>query len=115
MDRNVFLSILAMDSYNRGYNLGVSGLAAAGRIGKAQIFTHAIAKLDPEEVVGAGFYAIAYDMTGVVGFSVGEKVISYRGTDNYNPLALGNDLWNGWTLGAGFADASQGGLAAQLS
>ena len=113
MNRDVFLALLAMDSYNRGSGGGLNGLSESEGIGGATIRT-----FQPREQDGweeAGFYAIAYEMTGVEGFSAGEKVISYRGTDNYNPLAPGNDLWNGWTLGAGFADASQGGLAAQLS
>ncbi|WP_454184797.1 hypothetical protein [Porphyrobacter sp. MBR-49] len=86
-DRNLFLSILAMDSYNRAYGQGVilnagdsdAGQAEAGRkLGKATILNVDL----PSGAMPAGFYAIAYDMTGVEGFAAGEKVISCRGTDN---------------------------------
>ena len=33
MNRDVFLSILAIDSYDRGYNQGVKGLSNSGDIG----------------------------------------------------------------------------------
>ena len=33
MNRDLFLAILAMDSYNRGYGAGVSGLSESGKIG----------------------------------------------------------------------------------
>jgi hypothetical protein len=111
------LSLLALDAYNRGEGAGVGGLEVLSnttKIGRATLISDSDTLIG-ENAIGAGFYAIAYDMTGVEGFSAGEKVISYRGTDNYNPFAPSNDLWNGWTLGAGFADASQGGCAAQFA
>ncbi len=37
MNSDVFLSILAMDSYNRGYGSGLSGLPQTGTIGSATI------------------------------------------------------------------------------
>ena len=74
MNRDLFLAILALDSYNRGYGPGIEGLSSTGDIGKANILTF------PDSVSAgwqaAGFYAIAYDMTGVAGFGAGERVMS---------------------------------------
>ncbi|MGB7420133.1 MAG: hypothetical protein WA918_13225 [Erythrobacter sp.] len=66
MNRKVFLSLLALDAYNRGYNRGVFVNGSASeenengrRIGNATILTDAN---DPEGVAqAAGFYAIAYE------------------------------------------------------
>ncbi len=77
MNKDLFLAILAMDSYNRGYGEGVSGLSESGQIGGATIREFKVGEQDGWEA--AGFYAIAYDMTGVAGFGAGERVISYRG------------------------------------
>jgi hypothetical protein len=72
MNRDVFLSILAMDSYNRGYGANVGRLSQSGSIGTATIGINAD---DPAGVAQAvGFYAVAYDWNG-------QKVISYRGTN----------------------------------
>jgi hypothetical protein len=81
MNRAVFLSILAMDSYNRGYAQGVNGLRSPGpngdasgdiRIGNAKLVR------DADDVTGiarsASFYAVTYAWNG-------ETVISYQGTD----------------------------------
>ncbi|PMX41940.1 hypothetical protein, partial [Pseudomonas sp. MPR-R2A6] len=56
----------------------------------------------------AGFYGIAYTLEADGAL---KTVISYRGTDNYNPFAAGNDILNGWTTSAGFANQSQAKLA----
>ena len=103
MNRDVFLSLLALDSYNRGYGQNIGGLSASGSIGDATIVTDALIKLDEQKVLSAGFYAIAYEWNG-------ETVISIRGTnfefaesveDALNsPIVL--DVWNGWTVGGGF-------------
>jgi hypothetical protein len=37
MNRDLFLSILAMDCYNRGYGVRVSSLNESGRIGNANV------------------------------------------------------------------------------
>jgi len=79
MNQDVFLSLLALDAYNRGYgrNVFVNGSAtneAEGglKIGNATVLIDAN---DPEGLArAAGFYAIAYDWNG-------ETVISYRGTN----------------------------------
>jgi len=116
MDRNLFLSILAMDSYNRGYESGIDfgiGSDEIGvKIGNASISNRSSS--DPNSTaVAAGFYALSYTFSGSQNFADGEKVISYRGTDkiSFNPFTSDSDVWNGWTLGAGFPDASQGVLS----
>lgn len=102
MDRDVFMSLLALDSYNRGYDAKLAGLDESGELGGASIRTST--PLEQAEWEGEGFYAIAYQWNG-------ETIISYRGTDNPNPLTAASDLWNGWVIGGGFNDASQAGLA----
>ena len=119
---NLFLAILSMDSYNRGYNAGVSdggendtdGLGETkdvSRIGNSKI-SYTLADADLlDESKSAGFYAIAYEITddSIEGLANGQKVISYRGTDNpgiwsnLNPWSTtpGGDAWNGWSVGAG--------------
>jgi hypothetical protein len=116
MNRDLFLAILSMDSYNRGYGQGVNNLDVVigqTRIGNAVISSQVDIGLNSAAIT-ASFYAIAYDMTGVAGFADGERVIAYRGSDyedtNGN-IVRSNDLWQGWTVGAGFAGAQQAELA----
>ena len=71
MNRDLFLAILSMDSYNRGYDVGLKGLDEAGSIGTATIRTFRPGEKDGWQA--AGFYAIAYNWNG-------ETVIAYRGT-----------------------------------
>jgi hypothetical protein len=117
MNKDLFLAILSMDSYNRGYGEGIQGLLAPElnpdgtpktiiKIGNATITGDSVRILGPNAAT-AGFYALAYDMTGVSGFADGERVISYRGTDGI----LSGDLLYAWSLGGGLASASQGKLA----
>ena len=99
---NVFKAILAMDSYNRGYNRGIDSLSEAvgTQIGSATIFD---TKGDTE-ASDISFYAIAYDLGG------GEKIISYRGTDDFGSwtdLWTDGDIWNGWFPGGGSTEAKQ--------
>ena len=75
------LAILAMDSYNRGYGKGL-GLDQPS-IGNATFLMQSSILAGSPEVT-AGFYAVAYEISG-------EVVISYRGTDD--PL----DDWTSWT------------------
>lgn len=79
MNRDLFLAILSMDTYNRGYGVGINDLSESGQLGNATLLAATSAQKAGWET--AGFYAIAYDMTGVAGFTAGERVISYRGTD----------------------------------
>jgi hypothetical protein len=115
MNQDLFLAILAMDAYNRGYGAGIANLGAEGSwLGEAKIIRQS--DVDPNTPgVTAGFYAVAYEWT-----PKGEPtktVISYRGTDN--PLGGdptkkgGSDLLNGWLIGAGFP-VSQAWLAEQF-
>jgi hypothetical protein len=90
--KDLFLAILSMDSYNRGFNAGIVLPDAQGtQIGAAKInkTSEQIAELgDPN---AAGFYAVAYDISGnrpdgtggsgIAGLDAGTTVISYRGTD----------------------------------
>jgi hypothetical protein len=82
-------AILSLDSYNRGYDEGVSDLGGIGSmVGNYVIVDQsAIGPLTPE--VAASFYAVAYKD------SSGNIVISYRGTDD----PLGGDI-TAWTGGA---------------
>lgn len=82
MNRDVFLSLLALDSYNRGYGQLVfvndgdnpnGQIETNRRIGNARVVGQSDV-LDGSNVRDAGFYAIAYDWKG-------ETVISYRGTN----------------------------------
>jgi hypothetical protein len=116
MNRKLFLAILSMDSYNRGYGEGVTGLLTPKlnpdgtpkkvvEIGKAQISGDSVTILGPS-ADAAGFYAIAYDVSqmkdanGDPLFGTDGTVIAYRGTDGI----LGGDLLYGWTLGGGGVD-----------
>ncbi|MEL6877693.1 MAG: hypothetical protein AAGL68_06300 [Pseudomonadota bacterium] len=76
MNREVFLSLLALDSYNRGYGANIEGLSTAEDtlIGTAKIGENAEVLLAPGVAEQAGFYAIAYEWQG-------ETIISYRGTN----------------------------------
>lgn len=87
----LFLSILSMDAYNRGYNEGISTLGGEGSLlGGVEV----IQQSDVDEgTVGfqAGFYAIAYEVTdasAIEGFSIGDVIIAYRGTDNADVSGL---------------------------
>jgi serralysin len=107
MNRDLFLAILAMDAYNRGYNAGIAGLsdAVGTQIGNALI-SRGVLDTD-SAAVSSGFYAIAYNWNG-------EKVVSYRGTDSNFGLAipvLSGDLANGYGLAVGAPYGPQANLA----
>jgi hypothetical protein len=68
ISNDLFMAILAMDSYNRGYNPGLN--IVGNQIGNASI---GLAKGD-QEAVAASFFAQAYTWNT-------KTVISYRGTD----------------------------------
>jgi hypothetical protein len=87
MNRDLFLAILSMDSYNRGYGRGLNfgpntdqanRNEAGQRIGNAIIIDVPL----PEGSQAAGFYALAYRVSGVTGIADGSTVIAYRGSDN---------------------------------
>lgn len=99
------LSILAMDSYNRGYGEGIEGLGGLGyKVGAATISTDSeTVSATKDEAQAAGFYAVSYTIgAGVKDLDENSTVISYRGTDNTHDNGEGgNDIWEGWTIGAG--------------
>jgi hypothetical protein len=85
MNRDLLLAILSMDSYNRGYGQGLNGLASFGRIGNALITADSlILGGNPQDRLDArsGFYAIAYQVSGVSGIADGTTVVAFRGSDN---------------------------------
>jgi hypothetical protein len=127
MNPNLFKAILAMDSYNRGYGADIdfrlkdakgdpisnsdtvytiSSVKQYARIGNASVYD---AKGDAE-AVAVGFYGIAYKL------SSGEKVISYRGTDELaGDGDVGSDAWYGYGVGTWTAEGKQAELAFKFS
>lgn len=103
MNRDLFLAILAMDSYNRGYGAGVNLPTRVTHIGRAEILPDSEQRPQITRGQAAGFYAIAYDVSqmkdaeGKSLFGTDGTVIAYRGTDGI----LAGDLLYGWTLGGG--------------
>jgi hypothetical protein len=104
MNRDLFLAILSMDSYNHGYgesvDFGPNSDALGTAIGNA-IITH---KKGDEEAIAAGFYAIAYDVSGIAGIPGGTRVVMYRGSDSFisgNTPGEGGDVWGGYGGAAG--------------
>lgn len=96
MDRDVFLSLLAMDSYNRGEDRNVFANGSAidedeenEKIGSATIIDVPL----PAGSIGDGFYAIAYNWNG-------ETIISYRGTNEPSPFLSAGDILTRLSLGA---------------
>jgi hypothetical protein len=104
MNKALFSSILALDSYNRAYGRSIKvnpnstdleSSEAGQRIGNAIVQDILL----PAESPGVGFYAISYDVGSVSGFTLGEKVIAFRGTDAAfaSPFgADGSDISNGY-------------------
>ena len=101
MQRDTFLSILALDAYNRGPNSAVTDLPEIGSIGNATIIDVPL----PGGSIAASFYAIAYDWDG-------ERVISYRGTDTAGSIAILRDVYAGYGVGAGSPYGAQAASAA---
>jgi hypothetical protein len=94
MTNDLFLAILAMDSYNRGYDPGMEVTGA--QIGNATLgLSSTDTAAGTPDGVTVGFYALSYSWNG-------QTVISYRGTDDTLGLGDGaSDLWRGWITGAG--------------
>ena len=115
ISKDLFLSILAMDSYSRGYNSGIEGLGGEGeQVGSAKIGKDSSVLVDENGQPldeDASFYAIAYTVTdnSVEGLSSGTTIISYRGTDNQL-----KDPQTGWPIGVGSSQVSQAKLSAQF-
>jgi hypothetical protein len=108
VNRDLFLAILSLDSYNRGYGVNVKGLFSTGYLGRARLKQESNTNENSTEVA-SGFYAIAYELP--VGYIDGltGTVISYRGTNfnfNWNPFTFLNspiigDVISGWSVGLG--------------
>jgi hypothetical protein len=118
ISKDLFLAILAMDSYNRGYNAGVFGasgnaITGLGGIG-SQIGNATVTAQDSTPTAqSASFFAQAYELTGsyagtdgAPGLTSGQTVISYRGTDN-----LPVDALTGYGTGAGSTLSTQAEMA----
>lgn len=100
LNPELFKAILAMDSYNRGYDASIQ--LTGSQVGNASIKTDSQIlgttvvdgqTVDRHETIG--FYALAYDYDG-------ETVISYRGTDYPEDDTFpARDIEHGWTLGGG--------------
>ena len=80
INNDLFAAILALDSYNRGYNPGIT--LAGNSIGTANI---GVSDNSPNAQL-ASFFAQSYTWNG-------QTIISYRGTDQATPS------WQDWTLG----------------
>lgn len=109
MNNNLLNAILSMDSYNRGYGQGIilPTVLNVTKIGNVTI----VVQSDPtlgNAPSNAGFYALAYDTNG----DGKGDIISYRGTDDL--LGADSDITNGWVLGGGDENSTQGNMAIQF-
>ncbi len=102
---DLFRAILAMDSYDRGYNAGL--IVAGSELGNASL-TRAE---EGTAAQNASFFAQAYNWNG-------EIVIAYRGSDGLLPTWLGGDVpsdvpaWGIWH--ADNYNTTQARMAAQF-
>jgi len=114
MNRDLFLAILSMDSYNRGYGRGIKldpkessddRNEVGTRIGTATIVRQNIS----DAAKAAGFYGITYLIAAgsVPGVTVDTKVVMYRGSDNI-PGYL--DIVLDWALGRTSTSDAQNGF-----
>ena len=112
ISQSLMLSLLAMDSYNRGYLPGLDLVAlgaSSTSLGNATITADSTANIGLAQTSAAGFYAASYTWNG-------KTVISYRGTDNPTALAGptgASDILSGWVSGVGIP-GSQVYLAEQF-
>lgn len=109
MNKEVFLSILAMDSYQRGYAAGIKGVDSV-KIGNAKLITRESRGVDAPAYAtwqNIGFFTQEYEWNG-------ETVISYRGTDFDAGNELVHDFVYGWSSFTGLWKASQFPLASQF-
>jgi hypothetical protein len=109
--KDLFLAILAMDSYNRGYDAGIK-MPAGTLLGSATIIKDSsiLRENGERSDIPTGFYAIAYELAS------GERIIAFRGTDKLpaNPFGSGSGSdFGAYGLGIGQPFAEAGGLTAQ--
>jgi hypothetical protein len=77
MTTEVYMALLAMDSYNRGYGQSldvVANGASTTQIGNANVEISSNT-IPASSEVAAGFFAQSYTLNG-------QKIIAYRGTDD---------------------------------
>lgn len=102
---DLFMSILAMDAYNQGYDTKL--IHGKTNIGGAEVQERPVSSTIAEWK-SSGFYAASYKVGG-------ETIISYRGTNTDTEQTTGSDIWSGWTVAAGYTGpGSQAGLAFQF-
>ncbi len=94
--KDLFLSILAMDAYNRGYDEGIENLGGIGsRVGSATISTDSeTLSLENDDFLSDGFYALTYTVDGsnIEGWTGETEVLSFRGTNSSRDWLAG---WRG--------------------
>ena len=120
ISKELFLAILSMDAYNRGYGAGIADGGKDDIDGLGRIGSHigsATVKNDNNSTAAqaSGFYAVAYTMGGgpdVPPELQGKTIISYRGTDNYGAQPNIADVWNGYGIALGSPLGKQACLAA---
>lgn len=107
MNRDLMLSLLSMDVYNRGAEkveplggAGVYGLNGQTMLGNLTWLGNHKTLLGMDFDNPISFHAEAWALNG-------EKFIVYEGTDN----PLGGDLLFGWAVGGGVSIGSQAGYA----
>ncbi len=127
ISKDLFLAILAMDSYNRGYGAGIEdpaatggGLGVTGSTKAYKVGNATIKDVDlPTGSQDAGFYAISYKLDETVGtgtdvLAKDTTIISYRGTDDFNIFNPENDVFKGWVTAAGAWSTDQVRMAAEF-
>lgn len=108
---DVLLAILALDAYNRGPTPGYA--LDESQIGNATFASDINDTLYAKSAASADFYAAQYTLSGSNNPLPGTStVIAYRGTDFNGTLGPNlTDVATGWTLSAGYDQASQAQLA----
>ena len=111
MNTDLFLAILAMDVYHRGYNAGLErdNLASRAKVEGTNLGLAEVGVSKGDQVAqDIGFYAQAYTLGS-------ETIIAYRGTDRgFTDFSATGDIQNGYVLAAGLPDASQALAAAEF-
>ncbi len=77
---DLFLAILSMDAYNRGYDPGIAELGGVGaRLGNADIISDSsvLKENGVRQDSPVSFYAVEYNLSADFG---DETIISFRGT-----------------------------------
>ena len=96
ISKDLFLALLSMDAYNRGYGAGVDLGQNSDKSGTLLGSATILKSKGDQEAQDAGFYAVAYKTTKDIGtketggiIPAETTIISYRGTDNFtnDPIA----------------------------